>query len=89
MQPSWQSTVIAFGFIAFASFGLWLAVTSGNFSTVWAGLGTVVGVLTGAIPAYFFKQQADRQSKKATTFAGALPPDTYNALITQHPDLAS
>lgn len=88
MQQSWQSTVIAFGFIAFAGLGLYLAVTSNNFSTIWAGIGTVVGVLTGAIPAYFFKQQADAAVRKATAFAGALPTETYSALIRERPDLA-
>jgi len=87
VQPSWQSTVIAIGFIAFAGFGLWLAVGH-DFATIWAGIGTVIGVLTGAIPAYFFKQQADSQTRRANAFAGALAPETYKALIDSHPELA-
>jgi multidrug transporter EmrE-like cation transporter len=87
VQQSWQSTVIALGFIAFAGLGLYLAVTSNNFSTIWAGIGTVVGVLTGAIPSYFFKQQADAQAKKATVFAGAMDHLTYQKLIADHPEL--
>jgi multidrug transporter EmrE-like cation transporter len=88
VQQSWQSTVIALGFIAFAGLGLYLAVSSNNFSTVWAGIGTVVGVLTGAIPSYFFKQQADAQIKKATAFAGAMDHVTYQKLIDDHPEFA-
>jgi hypothetical protein len=91
MRPSWQSTVVALGFIAFAGLTVYVAATSNNgtnFSTIWAGVGTVIGVLTGAIPAYFFKQQADAQTKKATAFAGLLPPATYTELTTAHPELA-
>jgi hypothetical protein len=88
VQQSWQSTVIAFGFIAFAGLGLYLAVSNHRFSTIWSGIGTVVGVLTVAIPSDFFKQQADAAVRRATAFARALPAETYSALIRERPDLA-
>ena len=87
MQPSWQSTVIAVGFIAFAGLALWVAAAH-DFATIWSGVGTVIGVLTGAIPSYFFKQQADTQAKKAEAFAGALDPAKYQELMATNPQLS-
>ena len=86
-QQSWQSTVIALGFIAFAGFALWVAADH-NFSAIWAGVGTIVGVLTGAIPSYFFKQQSDKATAKATALAGITDPAAYHTLMNQHPELA-
>ena len=88
MQQSWQSTVIALGFIAFVGLALWVAA-SHDFATIWSGVGTIIGVLTGAIPTYFFKQQADNQAKKATAFAGALQPDEYQKLVSARPELGN
>jgi len=85
-QQSWQSTVIGLGFLAFAGFALWVAADH-NFSTIWAGVGTIIGVLTGAIPSYFFKQQSDKATAKATALAGIADPAAYNALMADHPEL--
>jgi ABC-type branched-subunit amino acid transport system permease subunit len=92
-QQSWQSTVIALGFIVFAGFALWVAADH-DFSAIWAGAGTIVGVLTGAVPSYFFKQQSDKfqqQSDKATAKANALAgitnPTEYQTLMETHPEL--
>jgi hypothetical protein len=87
MQPSWQSTVIGLGFIAFAGFALWVAADH-NFSAIWAGVGTIIGVLTGAIPSYFFKQQSDKATARASALAGIADPAAYQALINNHPELA-
>jgi len=85
-QQSWQSTVIALGFIVFAGFALWVAADH-NFSDIWAGVGTIVGVLTGAIPSYFFKQQSDKATAKASALAGITDPNEYKALMDKHPEL--
>ncbi len=52
------------------------------YSQYWGLFGTLVGVATGAIPAFFFKAQADQatdQAKKSDTkarlYAEALEPD--------------
>jgi hypothetical protein len=67
--------IIALAFLVFVVAVLWLGLDHGTkFTTVWAGLGTVVGVLTGAIPSYFFKQQAEREHKRALVYAAALAP---------------
>jgi hypothetical protein len=85
-QQSWQSTVIGLGFLAFAGFALWVAADH-NFSTIWAGVGTIIGVLTGAIPSYFFKQQSDKATAKATALAGIADPTAYKTLMDDHPEL--
>jgi hypothetical protein len=77
-QQSWQSTVIALGFIAFAGFALWVAADH-NFSAIWAGV--------GAIPSYFFKQQSDKATAKANALAGIADPASYHALMADHPEL--
>jgi hypothetical protein len=83
MRISWQSTGLAGGFLVFVLLVLFLGMHYGTaFSIVWAALGPVVGILTGAIPSYFFKQQADaatalatRQGERATVYAEHLTPD--------------
>jgi xanthine/uracil permease len=86
-QQSWQSTVIALGFLAFAAFALWVAADH-SFSTIWSGVGVIVGVVTGAIPSYFFKQQSDKATAKATALAGIANPADYKALMTEHPEFS-
>jgi hypothetical protein len=93
-QQSWQSTVIGLGFIAFAGFALWVAADH-NFSAIWAGVGTIIGVVTGAIPSYFFKQQSDKATAKSdkatakvTALAGIADPAAYRTLMDDHPELA-
>jgi hypothetical protein len=85
-QQSWQSTVIGLGFLAFAGFALWVAADH-NFSTVWAGVGTIIGVLTGAIPSYFFKQQSDKATARASAVAGIADPAEVKTLMSEHPEL--
>lgn len=63
-QPSWPSAVVALGFLALIGFMFYLAVEN-DFETVWAGAGTIVGVAVGAIPSYFFHQQAQQAEARA------------------------
>jgi hypothetical protein len=44
-------------------------------------------VLTGAIPSYFFKQQSDKATAKATALAGIADPTEYKTLMADHPEL--
>ena len=69
--PSWQSTVIAIALMTLIG-GIFIVVflKSGTDAAlkVWAVLGTLIGVLTGAIPTYFFQQgnvQAAQQNVAA------------------------
>ena len=43
----------------------WRTTTYDDYAKYWGLFGTIVGVVTGAIPAYFFKIQADRNDKRA------------------------
>jgi hypothetical protein len=75
-SPTWQSTVIALALIALVG-GIFLVVFLENGIAdalkAWGALGTLVGVLVGAIPAYFFGQQtaaaARSESKTAKEVA--------------------
>jgi predicted lipid-binding transport protein (Tim44 family) len=68
-SPSWQSTVIAICMIALVG-GIFLVVYLksgiGDALKAWGAVGTIIGVLTGAIPTYFF-QQAAVQTAQANT----------------------
>ena len=73
-NPSWQSVVVAVAIIALVGvmFVTTLLHTTsvGDFLQVWGGIGTIVGVVAGAIPSYFFRQQtkaadAERQLVRA------------------------
>ena len=63
--PSWQSAVVAIAIVALVAFMFKEAVDH-DFTTIWAAVGTVVGVVTGAIPSFFFKQQAQQAQQEAT-----------------------
>jgi len=68
-SPSWQSTLVALGLIALVG-GIFIVVfeKSGTDDAlkVWGGLGTLVGVLVGAIPTYFFGQQTTAAAQRET-----------------------
>lgn len=70
--PSWQSTLIALALVALAG-GIFITVfeKEGTNSAleVWAAIGTIVGVLAGAIPTYFFSQQTTTAAKEGTEAA--------------------
>jgi hypothetical protein len=46
-------------------FCAWVTTSFDDFAKYWALFGTIVGVATGSIPAYFFKTQADRSEARA------------------------
>lgn len=60
-SPSWQSTLIAIALMALVG-GIFIVVFekegTGEALKVWGALGTIIGVLVGAVPAYFFGQKA-------------------------------
>lgn len=76
-KPSWQSTVIAALLIGLAgAIFLVVYVKSGidDALKAWAAIGTIGGVITGAVPAYFFGQQraalAEEAAKQAQSQLG-------------------
>jgi hypothetical protein len=72
---------VALAFLALVAFMFKEAVDH-DFATIWAGVGTIVGVTTGAIPSYFFKQQSDKDRQTAQTAQET----AQNALLAADPD---
>lgn len=68
-SPSWQSTVIAVALIALVG-SIFLVVYSKDgidaAMQAWGAVGTVVGVLTGAVPTYFFGRAANESLREQT-----------------------
>ena len=55
--PSWPSTVIGLGFIALVGaifLGVFYKSGMDPALKAWGAIGTLAGILTGAIPTYFF-----------------------------------
>jgi predicted lipid-binding transport protein (Tim44 family) len=71
-KPSWESTVIASLLIGLAGAIFLVVYLKGGIDDAlkaWAAIGTIGGVITGVVPAYFFGQQraasAEEAAKKA------------------------
>jgi uncharacterized membrane protein YdjX (TVP38/TMEM64 family) len=103
-KPSWEATVVAVAFVALVGLALDLATTANggkDFTTIWTGVGTIVGIMTGAIPSYFFAnaqankaaaatKRATDHAVRAAAFEAALTPEARAALPTglpRNPDL--
>jgi hypothetical protein len=74
-KPSWQSVVIAVAVIAlvgvFFVVGLTQTNSNDDFLKVWGAVGTISGVVAGAIPSFFFKAQADKATGHAARATAA------------------
>jgi hypothetical protein len=84
-QPGWPSAAVAVAIIALVGIMFWKAVDN-DFATIWAGVGTVVGVITGAIPAYFFRAEAQKATARAEAIASEAPADVVQAARQKTPD---
>jgi hypothetical protein len=73
-SSDWPAAFVAVAFIALVGVMFWRAVDK-DFATIWAGVGTIVGVVAGAIPAYFFRTEAKKASARAEALAGAADPE--------------
>lgn len=66
-----QSTIVAVALIALVGVMFWRATgktaDKDLFPAVWAGAGTLVGVLVGAVPSFFFRAQATAETNRANT----------------------
>jgi hypothetical protein len=83
-QPSWPSAIVAVAVIALVGLMFWKAVDT-DFAKVWAGVGTVVGVVTGAIPSYFFHAQAQKASARAEAISAEAPAEAVTAARAKVP----
>jgi ABC-type branched-subunit amino acid transport system permease subunit len=79
VSSDWPAAVVAVAFVALVAFMFDEAV-SHDFATVWAGAGTIVGVLVGAIPSFFFKRQSDKAQQNANNALLAADPDKFREL---------
>jgi hypothetical protein len=65
--------IIAVAFILLLGFIFWTTMremsTSDEFLKIWAAVGPIVGVVTGLIPTYFFRNAAKTASEHAETHA--------------------
>jgi len=77
--PTWPSAVVAIAVIGLVGLMFWKAVDSASFTTIWSAVGTIVGVVTGAIPAYFFRAEARKASARAEAIAAEAPPEAVSA----------
>ncbi len=85
-QSVWPASVVALGFLALVGLLFWRATENmGNFDTIWAVAGPIVGIVVGAIPGFFFAQSARRDQKeahmRAEAYAAALPEEQRPAAI--------
>jgi len=67
-QPSWPSAVVALGFLALVGVVFISIYQRGGIDDAlkaWGAVGTVVGVIVGAIPTYFFHQIAKQEQQNA------------------------
>ena len=76
--------MVAVALIALVGFMFKLAVDN-DFATIWAGAGTIVGVLTGAVPSYFFKTQADKAAARAEAISAEAPSEAVRAARERAP----
>jgi hypothetical protein len=79
VNPSWQSTLVGLGFIGLVALMFWRATEHlDQFDVIWAGVGSIVGVVTGAIPGFFFAraghQAAREASERAELYAAHIEP---------------
>jgi hypothetical protein len=87
-NPSWPSAVVAVGIIALVGLMFWKAA-DGDFTAIWTGVGSVVGVVTGSIPAYFFRAEAQKAAARAEAIAAEATPEAVEAARTKRPQAFS
>lgn len=100
---NWQSVIVAFGYLLL----VWLIVqfcgsrtdTFEEFSKYWGLFGMIVGVATGAIPSFFFRDQAQKAgaaaekaevaagkaAQRAELFAGLAPAEKLDEVRKAYP----
>lgn len=72
-QRLWAAVIIGLAFLGLVAL-MFVEAVNHDFSTVWAGVGTVVGVVTGAIPSFFFGAKANENSKNLNALLNVAPP---------------
>jgi hypothetical protein len=74
-KDEWPALLIALAFIVLLGFIFWNTMremrTSDEFLKIWAAVGPIIGVVTGLIPTYFFRNAARTASEHAEAHAEA------------------
>jgi hypothetical protein len=81
-QRLWAAVVMGLAFMGLVAL-MFVEAVNHDFATIWAGVGTVVGVVTGAIPSYFFHTQASDSTKKLNALLAEAPPDVVERARTK------
>jgi len=85
-QSQWPAAVVAVAFIAFVA-AIFLAVYLkdgiDNALKAWGAIGTIVGVLTGGIPSFFFQQSAKTAQRNASALLAAADEATVQRATQQ------
>lgn len=79
--PSWPSAIVALGFLAFLAVLFLVPYSRDGVDAalkVWSAVGTIVGILVGAIPSYFFGKAAQDAQKDANALRMAADDSTIN-----------
>jgi hypothetical protein len=64
------SALVALGFLALVAIIFWRATEPAqNFDKIWAATGTIVGVVVGAIPSFFFQRQVRAERTRSSVLA--------------------
>ena len=77
------SSLVALGFLTLVAIIFWRATElNQDFDRIWGAAGTIIGVVVGAIPSFFFQRQARSErtrsallSDRATALATLVPPE--------------
>ncbi len=103
--PSWQSVVVSVLFLGLVGYIVHFCGTKANtfdeFAKYWGLFATIIGVVTGAIPSYFFHSEAMQANARAATaeagatkakeraeiYAAHLPPDRVESIRADHPSI--
>ena len=83
-QSQWPAAAVAIAFLAFVALVFLVVYGHGGIDDAlkaWSAIGTVVGVLTGAIPSYFFHQTAQRAQRDANLLREAADEDTMKRAV--------
>jgi hypothetical protein len=79
------SALVALGFLALVAIIFWRATDPNqDFDKIWAATGTIVGVVVGSIPSFFFQRQVRSErtrsavlADRATRLATMIPPEQH------------
>jgi len=76
--PSWPTAFVALGFLAFIALVFYTVYGKDGMdgtTKAWALIGPIIGVVTGAIPSFFFRGIAVDAQKDAKAATLAMPND--------------